>query len=86
MNGLRFPVTVNLYLVLRRLKAKRVEYVQVDALYINQRDNKKRSLQVRKMGAIFRKANQVAVWLGDTQDITEEDINSLSAKDTKIAY
>lgn len=28
----------------------------------------------------------MAVWLGDIQDITEEDINSLSAEDTAMAY
>jgi hypothetical protein len=37
------------------------------------------------MDTIFQEANQVAVWLGDAEDITEEDINSLSAKDTATA-
>ena len=38
------------------------------------------------MGAIFQNANQVAVWLGDAQDMTEVDIITLSAEDTATAY
>ena len=86
VNGLRFPVTANLHLALRRLRAERVERVWVDALCINQQDDEERSHQVRRMGTIFQKANQVAVWLGDAQDMTEEDIKTLSAEHTAIAY
>lgn len=86
MNGLGFPVTANLHSALRRLRAERVDRVWVDALCINQHDDEERSHQVRRMSAIFRKANQVAVWLGDAQDMTEVDINTLSAKDTAMAY
>jgi hypothetical protein len=58
----------------------------VDAICINQQDPEERSHQIKRMGTIYQEANQVAVWLGDAQDMTEEDINTLSAKDTAIAY
>ena len=58
----------------------------MDALCINQQDDEERSHQVRRMGVIFQKANQVAVWLGDAQDMTEEDIKTLSAEHIAMAY
>ena len=86
VNGLSVPVTANLHSALRRLRAERVECVWVDALCINQQDDEERSHQVRRMDAIFQSANQVAVWLGDAQDMAEADINTLSAEDTAITY
>lgn len=86
VDGLGVPITANLHSALKRLRAERVERVWVDALCINQQDDEERSHEVKRMGAIFQEANQVAVWLGDAQDITEEDINSLSAENTAIGY
>lgn len=82
VNGLEFSVTANLLSALNRLKREGVECVWVDAICINQKDPEERSHQVRRMGAIYQEANQVAVWLGDAQEMAEEDIDSLSA----IAY
>ena len=86
VNGLRFPVTRNLHSALKRIRREGVERVWVDAICINQQDPEERSHQIRRMGAIYQEANEVAVWLDDAQHMTEEDINSLSAKDTAIAY
>jgi hypothetical protein len=85
MNGLSFGVTVNLHSALQRLRREGVERVWVDAICINQNDFEEKSHQIRRMGAIYQEANQVAVWLGDAQDIAEGDINSLSAEYTAIA-
>lgn len=79
-------VTVNLYAALRRLRAEKIKFVWVDFLCINQQDCEERSIQIRKMSTIFKKAKQVAVWLGDELEIEEDDITSLSAEGAKIAY
>ena len=86
VNDLGFPVTANLHSALKRLRSEGVERVWMDAICINQQDPEERSHQVRRMGAIYQEAIQVAVWLGDAQDTTEEGMNSLSAKDIAIAY
>lgn len=43
----------------------------VDAICINQRDNDEKSAQVNMMGAIFRAASRVVVWLGKSSYATE---------------
>jgi hypothetical protein len=86
VNNRKVFVTINLHAALRRLRAERIEYVWVDFLCINQQDSEERSIQVRRMGTIYRHAKQVAVWLGDEQDIKEDDIASLSTEGTKTAH
>ena len=81
VNGQEVRVTVNLHSALKRLREERVQRIWVDALCINQQDDEERSYQVKRMDTIFQQANQVVVWLGDTDDMTKEDINSLSTKD-----
>jgi Heterokaryon incompatibility protein (HET) len=86
VNDLEVFVTVNLYAALRRLRAERIECVWVDFLCINQENSEERSLQIRRMGTIYNEAKQVAVWLGDEQDIEEHNISTLSAEGAKIAH
>jgi hypothetical protein len=85
MNGFEIPVTLNLHAALRRLRAQGTELVWVDFLCINQEDSEEKSIQIRRMGTIYRKAKKVAVWLGDTQDIEADDITSLCAEDANTA-
>jgi len=86
VNDLEVFVTANLHAALRRLRAERIEFVWVDFLCINQQDTEERSIQIGRMGTIFRKAKQVAVWLGDEQDIEEDDIAFLSTEGAKMAH
>lgn len=86
MNDCEVFVTSNLHAALRRLRAERMECVWVDFLCINQQDSEERSIQVRRMNTIYNEAKQVAVWLGDEQDIKEDDISSLSAEVVKMAH
>lgn len=72
LNNLEFSVTANLYGALLRLRAEGVQYVWADALCINQEDLDERSFQVARMGAIFQRACQVAVWLGAEPRTGEE--------------
>jgi hypothetical protein len=68
VNGIKHRVTVNLEAALRRLRAAEVYTIWADALCINQTDTKEKSLQVPRIGTIFRKASEVAIWLGDELD------------------
>jgi len=71
LNGCLFPVGINLYLALRRLRslAKDVPAVYwVDAICINQKDDEERGHQVSMMRNIFEGANEVSVWLGEAAE------------------
>ncbi|KAF2191914.1 HET-domain-containing protein, partial [Zopfia rhizophila CBS 207.26] len=57
VNSLTVPVTANLYSALMRLRAEGLKCVWVDALCINQQDKDEKSYQVKRMGAIFQKAD-----------------------------
>jgi hypothetical protein len=68
LNGCLFPVGVNLYLALRRLRslAKDVPAVYwVDAICIDQKNDEERGHQVSMMRNIYEGANEVSVWLGE---------------------
>jgi hypothetical protein len=44
------------------------DYMWIDAICINQEDIAERNMHVVKMGAVYRKAKNVIVWLGPAQD------------------
>jgi len=76
LNGCPFQVTRNLHAALRRLRARRLcRYLWVDALCINQKSVAERSSQVAKMSSIYKKAEQVLVWLGGEQDGSRQAID-----------
>jgi hypothetical protein len=85
VNDCKISVTVNLHAALRQLRAEKMKCVWVDFLCINQQDSEERSIQVGRIGTIYRRAEQVVVWLGDNQGIKEDDLASLSAEGTKTA-
>ena len=74
-------MTENLHAALLRLKEDRVEYAWVDALCIDQENMEERSIQVRRMGTIFRVAHEVAVWLGVEQGADQPGLRFLSESD-----
>lgn len=60
----------NLYDALERLRLPEEDRVLwVDALCINQGDNKEKTQQVRIMGEIYTRARRVLIWLGNGDDI-----------------
>lgn len=66
-NGLNIPVTQNLKSALSQLqKPYEDRILWVDALCINQDDNRERTHQVQQMSAIYRHADKVLVWLGES--------------------
>lgn len=78
VNAIQVQVSVNLEAALRRLGAAGIYTIWADALCINQRDKKEKSHQVPRIGAIFRKASEVAIWLGDELDMDETSREYLS--------
>jgi hypothetical protein len=56
----------------------------VDALYINQSDKSKESLQVQLMGKIFSKTCQVVLWLGEKEDDSDLTMDLICAMGTSL--
>lgn len=68
INGCRFPVRLNLWSCLYHLSQAMLhserDYLWVDAICINQSDDREKSAQVRCMDQTYRLASCVSVWLG----------------------
>ncbi|KAF1836320.1 heterokaryon incompatibility, partial [Decorospora gaudefroyi] len=66
LNGIRFPVTPNLWDALATFRSETVDRVLwIDALCINQSDNDEKSVQIQLMREIYRSTSQVLIWLGE---------------------
>lgn len=62
-------IRCNLRDALRRLRFNdRPRTLWVDAICINQKDDREKTVQVREMGRIYRSAYQVIVWLGEDSE------------------
>jgi len=69
VDGVRFPVTINLHAALLRLRDHSFErIIWVDAVCINQKNQKEQGQQVQLMVKIYSKAYRVIVWLGNEAD------------------
>ncbi|KAK4892111.1 hypothetical protein LTR27_009295 [Elasticomyces elasticus] len=65
VNGLDCYINPSLASALRRFRCQSTtRYLWADQISINQADNAEKSVQVRNMFTIFRKAEHVLVWLG----------------------
>ncbi|KAE9373802.1 hypothetical protein N431DRAFT_291494, partial [Stipitochalara longipes BDJ] len=71
VNNTKVRITISLHFALLRLQAEGVLHIWANALCINQGDGEEKTAQVGRMGAIYRKASEVAVWLGHEQDAME---------------
>jgi hypothetical protein len=72
-------VTANLFFALKKLRPRyenqpRVPYIWIDAVCINQGDLEERAEQVKLMGDIYRNAEDVIVWLGEEEGMTDSDM------------
>lgn len=74
------PVRRNLLCALRVLRAEGHLVLWIDALCINQDDNRERGHQVEMMGDIYRKASCVLSWLGtpDAFELEEKGLDTYS--------
>lgn len=65
-NGVRLPVSENLFTILRRLRHPVFDvHVWADALCINQSDPAERTQQVGLMRDIYRNSHETVIWLGE---------------------
>jgi hypothetical protein len=76
----KFNVTINLEAALRRLRhASKSRLLWIDALCIDQENVSERISQVQQMGAIYRSAREVAVWLGPESNTSLRAFETLDA-------
>ncbi|GAB1195906.1 hypothetical protein APSETT444_005171 [Aspergillus pseudonomiae] len=76
-----FKVNQNLHSALRRLRDPTFERILwVDAICINQADDKEKERQIQAMGKIYARANQVVVWLGDEADNSDKAMEGIRVK------
>ncbi|PWY86557.1 HET-domain-containing protein [Aspergillus sclerotioniger CBS 115572] len=86
INGHTLQVTGNLHAALLHLRDHGLERILwVDAVCINQSDEKEKSHQVPLMGAIYGQAGNVIVWLGEEENRSNEAMESirLAAQDER---
>jgi hypothetical protein len=77
-NGRELNVTVNLHAALRRIRyTDRPRILWVDAICINQRNNKECSHHVSFMNKIYEKAKRVIVFMGPDIDGRAGDVKEL---------
>jgi hypothetical protein len=71
-NGISFTVTANLHEALVHLRKKDgIRFLWVDALCINQYDLEEKARQIQKLHTLFKRAEQVVVWLGQEAIYTQ---------------
>jgi len=61
-----FVVTENLYRALRCLRQRRVRKLWIDAICIDQSDDREKEWQIGLMGSIYGEAYSVKIWIGDS--------------------
>lgn len=71
VDGRSFGITHNLGTALRYLRKERETTFWIDAICINQNDDKERTQQVALMTSIYQRALQVQIWLGPAADNSE---------------
>jgi hypothetical protein len=65
-SGVGFIVTSNLYSALVHLRSPDSDItLWIDAICINQEDNKEKGNQIQRMGEIYRRSKCTIIWLGD---------------------
>lgn len=84
VNGQACAVRENLWQALKHLRSRHEErMLWIDALCINQDDDLERNHQVAQMGAIYRQAENVCVWLGKANTSSRVAFNFLELLSSK---
>jgi ankyrin repeat protein len=72
LDGIKVAVTMNMYLALKDLRQPTNDRILwIDAVCIDQSNEKEQSQQVQQMGSIYSKAERVLVWLGESSYTTD---------------
>lgn len=73
-----FPITAGLHAALLRLRDPCItRVIWVDALCINQANEKEKEHQIQSMARIYGQANRVIVWLGETADDSDQALEAI---------
>lgn len=71
-------VTNNLHEVLSRLRYRHFErIIWIDAVCINQEDDREKEQQIQLIPKIYGQANRVLVWLGETADDSDQALQEI---------
>ncbi|KAB8242241.1 heterokaryon incompatibility protein-domain-containing protein [Aspergillus flavus] len=87
IDGRAFRVTQNLHSVLLRLRNHSVvRLLWIDAICINQKDDREKSHQIQLMRKIYGEAWRVIVWLGEEADQSSEALEAIrkAAEDASV--
>ena len=72
------PITVNLHAALSRLRDRCFErIIWVDAICIDQANEKEKGNQIQSMAKIYGQANRVIVWLGKAADDSDQALEDI---------
>jgi len=77
-SGHNLPVTTNLHQALSRLRHQFIErIIWIDAVCINQEDNREKERQIQFMAKVYALANCVIVWLGEEADDSDRALQAI---------
>lgn len=86
IDGCTMQVTANLSLALNRLRLPHQDrIIWIDALCIDQSNDKERTHQVGRMSDIYRSAKRVVIWLGESTEDTDMAIELMQEMEGKAA-
>ncbi|KAF2175471.1 HET-domain-containing protein, partial [Zopfia rhizophila CBS 207.26] len=78
------PVTANLHKALSRLRNRSIErIIWIDAVCINQKDEREKEQQIQCMAKIYGQANRVVIWLGEAADDSDQALQEIRAAGDK---
>lgn len=90
VNGRTLGVTENLYLALQSLRERKTDRVfWIDAICIDQGNERERGHQVQQMGSIYSQAEEVVIWLGSATyetNVLMDSLTQLKRKSLETAY
>ncbi|XTI94194.1 ankyrin repeat-containing domain protein [Cenococcum geophilum] len=88
VNGSTMHVTLNLYIALQHLRFEDKDRILwIDAICIDQENHQERGHQVQQMSCIYKEAEQVVIWLGQSTeeaDLTMDFIKQLHEDNVAI--
>ncbi|KAH8723853.1 heterokaryon incompatibility protein-domain-containing protein, partial [Phaeosphaeriaceae sp. PMI808] len=80
------PITTNLYTALLRLRDRDIaRTVWVDAVCIDQENEREKEQQIQRMAIIYGQANRVVVWLGEAAGKSDQVLEEIRVAGSKNA-